>query len=250
MPKRLCAVKLTPDEKTIIVGDKFGDVYSLPLEPSADWEARPRNTPQGDYKPSASELTVHTQGNLEALRQQRQQQQPQKKKERPDFEHDLLLGHVSLLTDVEIVELQADSRKRQYILTSDRDEHIRVSRGIPQTHIIESYCDPNDEFITKLCIVPWDPNILVVGSGDIWLKFNWWRKGETFQMCNLAHMLDQAMEENGMSMPSARSLEKLAVSGMWAVRIDQTNSSPAKHAGDLLVGLEGYVLFYFADGST
>ncbi|KAG9924666.1 hypothetical protein KCU98_g21591, partial [Aureobasidium melanogenum] len=35
MPKRPCAVLVTPDNKTILCGDKFGDVYSLPLFPSA-----------------------------------------------------------------------------------------------------------------------------------------------------------------------------------------------------------------------
>ena len=31
MPKRPCAVALTPDESTLLCADKFGDIYSLPL---------------------------------------------------------------------------------------------------------------------------------------------------------------------------------------------------------------------------
>ena len=30
MPKRPCAIQISPDNTTIICGDKFGDVYSLP----------------------------------------------------------------------------------------------------------------------------------------------------------------------------------------------------------------------------
>lgn len=52
------------------------------------------------------------------------------------FEHKLLLGHVSMLTDIALVVLNG----RNYIITADRDEHIRISRGIPQSHIIEGFC--------------------------------------------------------------------------------------------------------------
>src|SRR4051794_6322610 len=102
MPKRLCAVVLTPDEYTILAGDKFGDAYALPLHPkqfgaisSAD-----REKASTEFQPSATELTVHTKGNREALRQQREQKTAAPKKEGPTFEHKLLLGHVSLLTDL------------------------------------------------------------------------------------------------------------------------------------------------------
>src|ERR1700761_3541275 len=142
MPKRICAIVLTPDEKNILVGDKFGDVYLLPLHPTEDWTPP---TPKQDqsskpFAPSATELTVHTKGNLEALRQQRLQKALQPRKEGLQFEYKLLLGHVSLLTDVAITEVVVESKTRQYILTADRDEHIRVSRGITQAHIIENYC--------------------------------------------------------------------------------------------------------------
>src|SRR5665213_2485883 len=108
MPKRLCAITLTPDQRTIVAGDKFGDVYSLPLFPSGEALPKPaaiQPTVPAEFKPSATELTVHTRGNLEALRQQREQKHLKQKKEGPTFEHKLLLGHVSLLTDVAIAEV-------------------------------------------------------------------------------------------------------------------------------------------------
>src|ERR1700742_3377191 len=120
MPKRVCAIVLTPDEKNILVGDKFGDVYLLPLHPTEGWTppASKEDRQQRPFTPSATELTVHTKGNLEALKQQRQQKPSQPKKEGPLFEHKLLLGHVSLLTDVAITEIPAGLKTRQYILTA------------------------------------------------------------------------------------------------------------------------------------
>ena len=141
MPKRLCSIALSPDEQTIIAADKFGDVYSLPLTATDDFVAPNSNLPNtnGSLKPAASERTVHTKGNLEALRQQQKQKNENDRKEGPQFEYKLLLGHVSLLTDVAIATDQASSKQHQYIITSDRDEHVRVSR-YPQAHIIHTYC--------------------------------------------------------------------------------------------------------------
>ena len=78
MPKRLCSITLTPDEQTLVAADKFGDVYAVPLVPTADHDPRKSQTTQKEkFEPSASEFTVHTKGNLEALRQQRQQKKGQ-----------------------------------------------------------------------------------------------------------------------------------------------------------------------------
>ncbi|KAF7516136.1 hypothetical protein G7054_g14282 [Neopestalotiopsis clavispora] len=100
-------------------------------------------TPKG-YQPmpskGADNLTVHTQRNLKALIDQERQRQsnPQPKtKEAPKFAHELLIGHVSMLTAIAVAE---DAQRRPYILTADRDEHIRVSRGMPQAHVIQEFC--------------------------------------------------------------------------------------------------------------
>jgi len=243
MPKRLCAIVLTPDEKNILVGDKFGDVYLLPLHPSKDWEpSKVERVDEGQkqtFTPSATELTVHTKGNLEALRQQREQKVTQAKKEGPKFELKLLLGHVSLLTDVAITEVQDGLKRKQYILTADRDEHIRVSRGITQAHVIEAYCLGHREFVTKLCIPPWDPEFLVAGSGEPSLTVYRWRTGrladkEIFKGAvglDISAVLD--VEE--------RTVERLAVSNIWPVHYTVSGKSPYTRQPPrlLLVALEG-----------
>lgn len=73
-----------------------------------------------------------------------------------------MLGHVSMLTDI----IMGRDGEREYILTADRDEHIRITRGIPQTHVIEGFCLGHEQFITRLCIPTSRENILISGGGD------------------------------------------------------------------------------------
>ncbi|OAP54696.1 hypothetical protein AYL99_11144 [Fonsecaea erecta] len=243
MPKRVCAIVLTPDEKSLLLGDKFGDVYLLPLHPTAGWTRQKplQDQQQATYSPSASELTVHTKGNLEALRQQRQQKVSQPKKEGLQFECKLLLGHVSLLTDVAITEVQTGLKRRQYILTADRDEHIRVSRGVSQAHIIENYCFGHREFVSKLCVVPWNPEFLVTGSGEPSVKVYHWQTGalldqELFQG-DVGKDIVNCLDVDG----GGRLLETLAVSNIWPVHYTVSGNSPRSRQPPhlLLVALEG-----------
>lgn len=180
MPKRPCAIALTPDDSTILCADKFGDVYSLPLmghafesesvngsDANGTYGSSDHKQKQKPFAPSATSLTVHTKRNRDALRQQQNINNPRAETKALNFDHKLLLGHVSLLTDVACVTPATPSHKsRNYILTSDRDEHIRISRGIPQAHIIEGYCLGHTEFITKLFVPPVYPSLLISGGGD------------------------------------------------------------------------------------
>jgi tRNA (guanine-N(7)-)-methyltransferase subunit TRM82 len=171
MPKRPCAIALTADESTIISADKFGDVYSLPLlvSETTDLESIRTTTPTPEplstkpFVSAANHLTVHSQRNRKALENQKKQSNKATEKLGPMFEHKLLLGHVSMLTDLALV---TNPEGRNYILTADRDEHIRVSRGIPQAHIIEGFCLGHTEFISRLCIPKERPEVLLSGGGD------------------------------------------------------------------------------------
>jgi tRNA (guanine-N(7)-)-methyltransferase subunit TRM82 len=168
MSKRPCSVVVTGDDATIICADKFGDVYSLPLIPGPTSEgavklaSKPSPAPEKVFTPSANDKTVHSMRNLKALENQLRATSKPSDKVEPTFEHTLLLGHVSMLTDVTLSEING----RKYILTGDRDEHIRVSRGIPQAHVIEGFCFGHKDFISRLTISPSQPEILFSGSGD------------------------------------------------------------------------------------
>lgn len=189
MPKKLSALTLTPDENTILVGDKFGDVYAFPLIPSADYvKTQPQAKP---YEPSATNLTVHTKRNLESLEQQLKQAALSKTnpEERVvlNFEHQVIIGHVSLLTNMISVARPADANvgARNYILTADRDEHIRVSRGIPQAHVIEQFCFGHTSFVNNLCVPSWETNVLISGGGDNYLLVWNWLENQILQKVQL-----------------------------------------------------------------
>lgn len=228
MPKRPCAITLTPDGSTILCGDKFGDAYALPLIPSDKPIALPKTPkPAMSFQPSATPLTVHSKSNLRALQQQLRQPPPKKTEDEsaPAFERNLLLGHVSLMTDLVFVSLPSSASSKgsqDYILTADRDEHIRVSRGPPQTHIIENYCLGHSSFISKICIPQSLPELLISGGGDDYLLVWDWRAGRALQKAQL--------RENP-------SKEDPAVRGIWAVSL--ANNSNIERQVVVFVALEG-----------
>lgn len=260
MPKKPCSILFTPDGKTILCGDKSGDVYSLPviapsqniIETGSCSREEPKITSKL-FVPAASPQTVHTQRNLEALRMQQRLTNQVAKKKTLDFTHQLLLGHVSLLTDLACVTLHdrtsPDFSKRTYIITSDRDEHIRVSRGIPQTHIIEGYCLGHTEFVSKLCIPPWNCKLLISGGGDDFLLIWDWLSRKARQKVDLRDPVNSfkrsvALIDSKSNAKNASSHidelppegddheNRIAVSGLWALR---DSDAPSEEARDLII---------------
>jgi tRNA (guanine-N(7)-)-methyltransferase subunit TRM82 len=224
MPKRPCAIALTPDNSMIISADKFGDVYSLPLlvpkvtelPPVKSTTPNPEPTSVKSFVPAANNLTVHSQRNRKALENQKKQGNRPTEKPEPTFEYKLLLGHVSMLTDLALVSLEG----RNYILTADRDEHIRVSRGIPQAHIIEGFCLGHTEFISRLCIPKDRADVLISGGGDDELYVWDWVKGVLISKADLRNLVVRAVFDiagEGAVNGSAEPL-KLAVSGITHIR--------------------------------
>ncbi len=225
MPKRACTIALTPDDSTIICGDKFGDVYSLPLLGMTYENLKTKSVesanggsiepPSEPFAPAANSRTVHTKKNREALRNQQRQTKPKPEKQALQFEHKLLLGHVSLLTDLVYVRVDGEhspSREdRDYIITSDRDEHIRVSRGIPQAHIIEGYCLGHTEFVSSICVPQRKPKLLVSGGGNDFLLVWNWISGTLRQKMDLRKLVSEIKDLNGQRPDSDISI---AVSGI------------------------------------
>jgi tRNA (guanine-N(7)-)-methyltransferase subunit TRM82 len=200
MPKRPCAITITEDDSTIIAADKFGDIYSLPLllaelegQQTPSSAGTPRTEPLSKpFTPAANELTVHSHRNRRALEQQKAHTNRAPEKSEPTFEHKLLLGHVSMLTDVAV----ADVKGRGYIISADRDEHIRISRGIPQSHIIEGFCLGHTEFVSRLCIPQGKSDLLISGGGDNEL-FVWdWLAGQLLSKTDLQSLIAVAMHES------------------------------------------------------
>jgi tRNA (guanine-N(7)-)-methyltransferase subunit TRM82 len=231
MPKRPCAITFTTDDSEILSADKFGDVYSLPLLPTPEQEEtfaaslKPA-TPKA-FAPSATEQTVHSKANrraLEAQLKQAKDKQSVKTKEPLAFAHQLLLGHVSMLTDLVITTIiheEAAERPRTYLLTSDRDEHIRISRGPPQAFVIEGYCLGHHEFVNRLCLA--EPGLLVSGGGDDDLLVWDWLHTKLVNKVNISkavhrvkenlHRQEEGQEEEGNK--DVQEDTRVAVSGLW-----------------------------------
>ncbi|KAL8666705.1 MAG: hypothetical protein Q9202_001243 [Teloschistes flavicans] len=236
MPKKPCAITLTPDESTIICGDKFGDVYALPLLPNEDnnehdptsqsktvGDGNPRPIAES-FLPSANSKTVHTLRNQKALQHQMNLTNQKPHKNVAIFEYKLLLGHVSLLTDVACVSVpgtgNAGAQERTYIITADRDEHIRVSRGIPQGHIIEGFCLGHSQFVSQLCVPSWDQRILISGGGDDYLLVWDWLSGRVLYQTDLRPLISdsvQRCDSHELEKAGSKWKKPIAVSKILAV---------------------------------
>ncbi|KAG6016347.1 hypothetical protein E4U43_003874 [Claviceps pusilla] len=218
MPKRPSSLALGFGPE-IIIADKFGDVYSLPLlmtplSPSTLPLRTPPNlsiaAPKLD-EPAANTLTVHSKRNRTALEHQRKQMEVEKAKaaesskpaDTPSFELTLLLGHVSMLTSLVV----AESHGKKYILTADRDEHIRVSRYIPQAHIIESFCLGHKEFISEILLPAGRHDILISGGGDEDLLLWDWKASFILSRTKLLSLAREV----------APQTDKVAVSGLTSL---------------------------------
>ncbi|SJL03937.1 uncharacterized protein ARMOST_07294 [Armillaria ostoyae] len=145
LPKKPTSVAFTADGQTILVSDKFGDIFSYPLDPPPVSKAE---NPKGEERDRAS-LVSHPSASNGTL----------------------ILGHTSLLTTFLL------SPDDKYLITADRDEHIRVS-WYPQGYCIETFCLGSTKFVSALHIPKSNPSVLISGGGDPELKVWDWLSGQ------------------------------------------------------------------------
>lgn len=132
-PKRPCAVLTSTDDSQLIVADKFGDVYSIPIDSS---------------EPQDEKLMVP------------------------------ILGHVSMLSDV----LVAEHDKKQFVLTGDRDEHIKITH-FPTSYVVKHWLFGHREFVSCLHLCEFNNDVLISGGGDDFLKvWDWYNAKELAQI--------------------------------------------------------------------
>ena len=260
MPKRPCSVTFTTEGATILCADKFGDVYALPLfvsftnkHDTTDLRSCAGTTTVEQkgavpFVPSATELTVHTKRNQQALRNQQTATTTVGGRKAFTFDHQLLLGHVSLLTDLKYITVPHETSSgmvtRSYIITADRDEHIRISRGLPQAYITEGYCLEHSEFVSRMCIPPWNRQILISGGGDDYLLVWDWLNTTVRQRIELRALVDLFLPSrkgdspgNGQQADSNSAAAAIAVSGIWAIQTSDGIDGQAN--GHIVVTCEG-----------
>ena len=73
-----------------------------------------------------------------------------------------ILGHVSMLTSILFAK---DSKNSEFLITADRDEHIKISH-YPQTYVIDKWLFGHREYIASVICPKWDPSLLLSAGGD------------------------------------------------------------------------------------
>lgn len=163
-PKRPCSVAVSQDEKNIILGDKFGDVYSIEFD-------RPIIE---DFNES---LNSDDPKNLPIP----------------------ILGHVSMLTSLVVTN---DSMGKQKILTADRDEHIRVS-NYPKSFVIDRWLFGHREFVSELVIPSFNKELLISAGGDEFFILWAWERSEEplLQKVNIKDLIQPYLTSEAHAVP-------------------------------------------------
>ncbi|KAG8887471.1 tRNA (guanine-N(7)-)-methyltransferase non-catalytic subunit trm82 [Tulasnella sp. 332] len=147
IPKKSSEVHISADGMTILVSDKFGDISAYPMEAPAFQEAAGPST-------ATAETPKVGRGSVE---------------EKPRI-GTLILGHTSVITAFTLTPCN------DFIITGDRDEHIRVS-WYPMGYNIEKYCLGHKKYVSALHIPLFSRTTLISGGGDPEL-FVWdWTSG-------------------------------------------------------------------------
>ncbi|KAN0063551.1 tRNA (guanine-N(7)-)-methyltransferase non-catalytic subunit trm82 [Thecaphora frezii] len=138
LPKRAAILRwLQPNEgdeaEELVVVDKFGDLRSFLVD--------------------SSTVASHMAAAPAAEAREGQEQDEMDRPTDPSLK--ILLGHVSMITDIAFTPQPSASAQPKFLITSDRDEHIRISRWGPRraAHVIERFLLGSSSFVGSLCIV-------------------------------------------------------------------------------------------------
>ncbi|KAF7356394.1 tRNA (guanine-N(7)-)-methyltransferase non-catalytic subunit TRM82 [Mycena venus] len=150
LPKKPTSLAFTRDGQTILSSDKFGDIFSYELHPAPQTAEQKKASLASHDNPSGGKL---------------------------------ILGHTSFLTAFLL------SFDEKFIITADRDEHIRVS-WYPQGYTIENYCLGHEKFVSAVHIPEFSPAELVSGGGDPMLKIWDWMTGKVKREIPILHAVE------------------------------------------------------------
>ncbi|OUM68231.1 hypothetical protein PIROE2DRAFT_4109 [Piromyces sp. E2] len=104
----------------------------------------------------------------------------------------LMLGHVSMLTDILL------SKDEKYVITSDRDEKIRIT-NYPKTYIIKTFCLGHKEYISKMHFIPNNESLLLSGGGDEYL-FLWdFINAKIIQKIDIKTLIEDTIKNNNLN---------------------------------------------------
>ncbi|KAJ3822982.1 WD40-repeat-containing domain protein [Lentinula raphanica] len=182
LPKRPTSATFTADGQTIVAADKFGDVFSYSLHPTPGTEPQGSasgSSLQNDGTPSGEGDTGNGATPVAETSSKKRKSKKPKIHENPPAPRNSLASHVStsngtlVLGHTSLLACFLLTPDNKYIITADRDEHIRVS-WYPQGYCIESFCLGHTQFVSAIHIPSDRPDTLISGGGDAELKvWNW-----------------------------------------------------------------------------
>ncbi|RLV90003.1 hypothetical protein JA1_004859 [Spathaspora sp. JA1] len=175
LSKRPCAISIDAETKNVIVADKFGDVYAVPID---------------------SEEPV------------------------PEKQLSPVLGHVSMLSDV----LMTTYKGKQFIITSDRDEHIRIS-NYPKSYVVKDWLFGHREFVSDLYISEHDTSVLISGGGDDFICLWHWFDNRLLTKIELRDLIQEYLHDGHL--PPSRFLtedskKEISVAKIASVKTDSS----------------------------
>jgi tRNA (guanine-N(7)-)-methyltransferase subunit TRM82 len=249
MPKRIVDLVLAEHGNKILCADKFGDVFAIPLFPPAS-DSEPKQAP-GTPALNAGVAGLDTADKVYESEEQKQrhierqkahiarEQAAAERRKRLQvdynipFAHDFVLGHVSMLLSLLTITLPADhpqvnGKEKTWVLTSDRDEHIRVTR-FPQSFVIEGFCLGHTQFVKTMLAPSWDLTLLISGGGDEFLLLWDWKERKVVQKVDLVAPVQAVLgpeakifvpktgERGEAEVAEEEGLFKFAVSGLWEI---------------------------------
>lgn len=157
IPKRPSSITIDSQGQRAIVADKFGDVYTVSINDDS----------------SMSEIEIEIEKDIQPI-----------------------LGHVSMLTDITMATTHHNNNNKQFIITADRDEHIRIS-NYPKSYVIKNFLFGHDEFVSQLYIpVQYDPSILISGGGDDFINIWKWYEGELIETIQLRQYIESYLSDD------------------------------------------------------
>jgi hypothetical protein len=100
------------------------------------------------------------------------------------------LGHYSVVTDMQVIQKKGTNVR--YVVTSDKDEKIRVSRW-PHSYDIVSFCLGHTQYISALCPVQKSGQLdLLISAGGDGKLFGWnYENGSKLFSYDLSHIQDE-----------------------------------------------------------
>jgi tRNA (guanine-N(7)-)-methyltransferase subunit TRM82 len=141
-----------------------------------------------------------------------------------------ILGHVSLLVDVVAAELE-DGQK--FVITADRDEHIRVTQ-YPKSWIIDRWLYGHYEFVSCILQLQDRRNLLVSGGGDKFICLWDWTLGKLLQVETLT-IDDSEVSVKKMLLVPSSDLLVLFTEGSSQVLYYRVGDDVLEHAGSVTV---------------